>query len=109
MNAKPVLLLLSFSFFACFTSLPALADAPDDNATMLSEAELKAKISALTERIETLKEAKKYAVDREEKQQIRQEIRDIKKEAKVLKQQAGGGIYIGSGVLLLAILLILLL
>lgn len=110
MNAKPVLLLLSLGFFACFISFPTLADAPaEDNVTTLNKADLEAKIYALTERIELLKDAKKQAVDREEKREIRHEIRDIKKEAKALKQQASGGIYIGSGVLIVALLLILLL
>lgn len=110
MNTKPVLFFLSFCLMACFTSLTALADSPaNDKTTSVSTAELEVKINALSERMKTLKEAKKHAVTRDEKQLIRHEIRDVKKEAKALKQQVSGGIYIGSGVLIVALLLILLL
>lgn len=110
MNAKPVLSLLFFFLFFCPISIPALADAPtNDGEIVLNGIELKAKITVLTERIEFLQEAKKHAVDKQEKKDIQHEIRDIKKEAKALKQQVSGGIYIGGGVLIVALLLILLL
>lgn len=110
MKAKPVLFILSFFLFTCFGSFAYAVDAPTKEVkSELSETELKARINVLTEKIEVLKEAKRQAVDKQEKQQIRHEIRDIKKEAKALKQQISGGIYIGTGVLLVALLLILLL
>lgn len=110
MKTKPFLLFLSFFLLIVFSSDLAVADAPpsNDNST-LSEQEVKAQINNLTERISVLKAAKKQALTKAEKQQIRHEIRDIKKEARALKQQASGGIYIGGGVLLVALLLILLL
>nr|WKN39589.1 hypothetical protein K4G66_12890 [Tunicatimonas sp. TK19036] len=110
MNAKPFPFFFSLFLMACLTSFTALADAPaNDETTSVSTAELEIQINALTERLETLKEAKKHAVTKDEKQLIKHEIRDVKKEAKALKQQASGGIYIGSGVLIVALLLILLL
>lgn len=111
MNAKPFLFFLLVCLFSSFLSLEAVAaDTPaNDNATTLSDVELKVKINTLAERVQTLKEAKKNAVSKVEKKQIRHEIRDIKKEAKALKQQVSGGVYIGTGVLLVALLLILLL
>ena len=110
MKAKPFLFILSFFLLFSFSSFAYTADVPSENTkSVLSEAELKARINVLTERVEFLKEAKKQAVNKQEKRQIRHEIRDIKKEAKALKQQVGGGIYIGAGVLVVALLLILLL
>ena len=81
----------------------------DPTAVTLTEAELKTAIEDLSTRVEMLKEAKKNAINRAEKKQIRSEIRDIKKEAKQLKQQANGGIYIGAGALVVIVLVLLLL
>jgi hypothetical protein len=110
MNAKPILFILSFFLLSSFASFGTSIDAPvTEDKKALNEETLKAKIDVLTERVEILKEAKKQAVSKQEKRQIRHEIRDIKKEAKALKQQVSGGIYIGTGVLIVALLLILLL
>lgn len=110
MNVRPILSLLFLFLFSCSISISAMAETPTNNGeTTLSETQLKAKITTLTERLEVLKEAKKRAVNKQEKRGIRHEIRDVKKEAKALKQQVSGGIYIGSGVLIVALLLILLL
>ncbi len=109
MKTKSFLFFFAFSFLICFSSV-AVADTPtNDGNTALAEKEIRAKIDVLTERITDLKKAKKHATTKVERQQIRHEIRDVKKEAKALKQQVSGGIYIGTGVLLVALLLILLL
>jgi len=108
MNAKPVLFILSFFLLFSFASFATSTPVKEDKK-VLSEEALKTKIDVLTKRVKVLKEAKKQAVSKQEKRQIRHEIRDIKKEAKALKQQVSGGIYIGSGVLIVALLLILLL
>ena len=92
--------------------LPALSATTtegDPVSVPMTEAELNTAIVDLTARVEVLKEAKKNATTRVEKKRIRAEIRDIKKEAKHLKQQANGGIYIGAGALVVIVLVLLLL
>ena len=108
---KTKLFLFSLSFFLSVVFSPKLmaTDLPSNSDNTLTKQEMETKISNLTEQISVLKIAKKQALTRAEKQQIKHEIRDIKKEARALKQQAGSGIYIGGGVLLVALLLILLL
>lgn len=110
MKTKPIFVIA----FLLVTTLQlsvfsATATEGDPLRVPLTEVELKTAIVDLEARAEQLREAKKEATTRAEKKQIRAEIRDIKKEAKQLKQQASGGIYIGAGVLVVALLLVLLL
>ena len=75
----------------------------------MTESELKSAILDLQVRAQELREAKKNATTKAEKKQIRSQIRDIKKEAKMLKQQDNGGIYIGGGALIVLIVLLIVL
>lgn len=99
-----VLMMTTLQFSAFSATTPG-----DEPAAPMTEAELNTAIVDLSARVDVLKEAKKNATTQAEKKQIRSEIRDIKKEAKQLKQQANGGIYIGAGALLVLVIVLLLL
>ena len=80
-----------------------------DRVEPMTAKELKSVVLDLEVRAKELREAKKVATTKAEKKQLRAEIRDIKKEARQLKQQADGGIYIGGGALIVVIVLLILL
>lgn len=102
--------LLSVCFFTSPSFAYDLADSsPDKEPDKMTKQEFREAYQILKDRIDHLQEAKKEADTRLEKKEIRKEIHDIKKEAKQLKQQASGGIYIGGGALIVIVLLILLL
>ncbi len=110
MKTKPIFV-IAFLLMATLqlSAFSATATEGDPVRVPLTEVALKTAIVDLEARAERLREAKKNATTRAEKQQIRAEIRGIKKEAKQLKQQASGGIYIGGGALLVIIVLLILL
>lgn len=75
-----------------------------------TEADYKQAYNVLKDRVSELKTKKKEAVTKEEKQQVKREIEETKRLIKEVKAKPlGGGIFIGSGVLLVIILLILIL
>lgn len=74
--------------------------------------ELQVKADVLLLKIQDLRSAKKMATIKTEKTAIRQEVRKLRAELKALEAEAravSGGIYIGSGALILIIILLLLL
>lgn len=113
MNNYCLTILLSFFMLVMFPA-SALETDPKNEGTpendIMTEAEYNAALIILNDRIEQLKEAKKAAKTKIEKKEVRDEIKAVKKEAKELKKQKNGaGIYIGSGALVVILLLILLL
>lgn len=113
MKVKSFFLIAIFSLFALHT-LPAFAETgPGDKGKTVKEMtkeEFKEALSVLKVKAENLKDAKKNATTKEEKQKINEDIKDVKKETNMLKEQAAnGGIYIGGGALVIIVLLILLL
>ncbi len=107
---------LFFAVLLCFSTVavsPVFADSnPHHNnntGKQLTKQEFREAYEGLKSRLDALKVAKKNADTQMEKQKIQDEIKDIKKEAKQLKQQASGGIYIGAGALVVLLVLLLLL
>lgn len=108
----PVALLCFFSFTILPVSAetdPVITGKEPADTKQLTKQEFEKAYETLKERTHALKEARKHARTKLEKQKINAEIKGIKEEAKALKEQLSGGVYIGSGVLLVIILLILLL
>lgn len=100
--------LLIFSGASVFASAPATD--PADEADKMTKKEYQAALEVLKARVDMLRESKREADTRAEKKALRREIRDVRKEARQLKQEAlSGGIYIGGGALLIIILLLILL
>lgn len=109
MKTKSVFFAVFFCVFS-FTSFNVSAsDSPVSDDHQMTKKEFQIALDALKQRVENLKEAKKNADTRVEKEALREEIKDVKKETRELKQQASGGIYIGGGALLVIILLLILL
>jgi len=91
------------------TSLSAEpANDPIAEKEKMTKQEYKMALNDLKAKVESLREAKREATTRAEKQALREDIKDVKKQAEALKQQ-NSGIYIGGGALIIIILLILLL
>ena len=110
MKTKLTFVLILLMTVLQLVAFPAPVTGDDPAATTMTEAELNTAIMNLKTRVERLQESRKNATSREEKQQMRAEIRDIKKEAKQLKQQGSSGVFIGIGIgVLLALVLVLLL
>lgn len=75
-----------------------------------SQVEYEKAYDALKERVEELKVEKKSAVTRKEKKQVKAKMKKTKKEIKELRSKpVSGGIYIGSGALLILLILLILL
>ncbi|WKN33061.1 hypothetical protein PZB74_06850 [Porifericola rhodea] len=106
-----VLFLTLLSFTLSFSTLKVnAATDPLPADEQMTKEEYQLALEQLEERVDVLKEAKKDATTKAEKEAIRSEIKDVKEEAKALKQQAmSGGIYIGGGALLVIVLLLILL
>lgn len=112
MNTKSIYLKMILLAFTMAFYLPSFANDTDIATAPKIETkeEYKAAVEALVKRKDALIEAKKNATSAAERKQIREDIQDIKKEAKYLKQQEiNGGIYIGGGALIILVLLLLLL
>jgi len=108
--------LLFFASLMAFVSYTPLM-ANDGNSTeptpeeeTMTREEYELALSELKAKVHALKEAKKLADTPAEKKALRAKIRDVKKEAKVLKSKAlSGGVYLSTGAVILIILLIILL
>lgn len=115
MKTKPlffrmILFVCAMLFFIPLHAHDTDKKTPLNTPKLETKEEYKAAYEALLKRKEALIEARKNATTAAERKQIREEIQDIKSEAKALKEQAlSGGIYIGAGALLIILLLILLL
>jgi hypothetical protein len=113
--------LLASAFFMLFTFLSSTIGAkndpsPDNDREAAEKAvkleNIQAKADVLLVKLQDLKQAKKDAATKTEKAAIRSETKQLRAELNALEAEAravSGGIYIGSGVLILIIILLLLL
>jgi predicted RNA-binding protein with PIN domain len=101
-----VILLLVFPALAAFASSTEAEPKTADVEIVYNEESATADAAGLIEmRIREIREMDRSELTAEEKQELRNELRDIKSEA----NQPGGTIYIGIGTVLLIAILILLL
>jgi hypothetical protein len=113
--------LLTSSFFVFFTLLSSTIGAknhpsPDNDREAAEKAvkleNIQARVEVLSVKIKDLRQDKKVAATKTEKAAIRSEKKRLRTELKALEAEAravSGGIYIGSGALILIIILLLLL
>lgn len=105
---------LSFLFFL-LTAMPAQANNNDPNPivkieSLETKADFEQAYETLKDHVQQLKVAKKEAVTQTDKDMVKDQIKETKNEIKAVKAKAvGKGIYIGSGVLVLLIVLLLIL
>ncbi|WPP48188.1 hypothetical protein [Catalinimonas niigatensis] len=109
MKTKAVFFVALFCVLNFVSFSVSASDEPAADDQQMTKKEFQIALDALKERAENLKEAKKHALTQAEKKAFREEIKDVKKETRELKQQASGGIYIGGGALLVIVLLLILL
>ncbi|WP_375585014.1 hypothetical protein [Cyclobacterium xiamenense] len=89
----------------CLTAIAPSAMAKNEPAKKEPSPEEKARLEQLDERVKEIKTMDFRAMDKEERKEIREELREINKEAKAL----GGGIYISAGALIVILLLLIIL
>ncbi|MFO7825121.1 MAG: hypothetical protein R6V72_14365 [Cyclobacterium sp.] len=95
-------LVLLFTSFA--PAAMAKGDEPSNEKESLS-AEDQARVEQLDARMAEIKAMDFKSMDKEERKEVRKELREINKQAKDL----GGGIYISAGALIVVLLLLLIL
>lgn len=100
-------LLLGLFVFSPFGAFASNDPIPEEK--QMTEKEFQMAMDVLKTKVDNLKDAKREADTPAERKALRKEIKDVKKEARELKQQASGGIYIGGGALIVIILLLILL
>ncbi|WP_162341067.1 hypothetical protein [Cyclobacterium salsum] len=93
------------SMLMLLTAIAPAAMANDGSADKEPSPEEQARLEQLDERVQEIKDMDLRAMDKEERKEIRNELRDINKEAKAL----GGGVYISAGALIVILLLLILL
>lgn len=100
-----------FAIFALFLSTQLVMAAPIDGnetknkkgETELTEAQ-KERLVEIEARVEEIKAMDYSTMSREEKKDIRMELKDMKEEAK----RAGGGVYISVGAIIIILLILIL-
>src|SRR4051794_10310501 len=100
-----------FLLLAMFTTVNTYAKKDKDywkeKVTNMTEAQKEARAEEIKARVVEIKELDRSKLSSEDRKALRQELRDMNKEAKAL---GGGGIYISlAGILIIILLLILIL
>ncbi len=93
------------SILMWLTAIAPAAMAKNVSAEKEPSPEEQARLEQLDERVKEIKAMDFRSMDKEEKKEIRNELRDINKEAKEL----GGGVYISAGALIVILLLLIIL
>lgn len=93
------------SILMWLTAIAPAAMAKNEPAEKEPSPEEQARLEQLDERVKEIKAMDFRSMDKEEKKEIRNELRDINKEAKEL----GGGVYISVGALIVILLLLIIL
>ncbi|SHM65166.1 hypothetical protein SAMN04488057_102487 [Cyclobacterium lianum] len=93
------------SMLMLLTAIAPVAIASDKPADKEPSPEEQARLEQLDERVKEIKAMDFKAMDKEERKEIRNELREINKEAKAL----GGGVYISAGALIVILILLIIL
>jgi hypothetical protein len=103
MRTKKLLRIASFVMLLAI-ALPASSAvmAPETSKTSSTD---NARVQVLTQRLENIKSMDKSDMTRMEKRNLRNEVKDIKKEMK----EVSGGVYLSVGAIIIVILLLILL
>jgi len=94
-------LLLAFTF-----GNPRQASAEDVNPLKeLTEEEIAVRMSQMTQRVEEIKSMDRSSLTKQERKELRKELREMNKTAKAMGQ---GGVYLSVGAIIIIILLLIL-
>lgn len=83
-----------------------IADKPSNEKNNELTAEQKARIDALKRRVEEIKDLDRSKLSKAERKDIRQELKEMNKEAKAIQ---GKGVYLSVGAIIIIVLLLILL
>lgn len=108
---KRSIAILVFTLLTLFSSVTTYAkndkDYWKDKVATMTEAQKEARVEEMKARVEEIKKMDKSELSRLDRKALRQELRDMNKEAKAI---GNGGIYISlAGVLIIILVLILIL
>lgn len=106
MKTKIYALILAFGLsFATNTSIVARELPTDEPAKKLTDEAIAKRMEEMRERVEEIKSLDRSKLTKKERKALRQELREMNKEAKELGQR---GIYISFGAIIIIILLLIL-
>jgi len=104
MKAKIYSLLTVLLLAFTFSSSVSAATAAPDNPTKTEE-EINIRMNEMRERVKEIKELDKSDLSKQERKDLKKELREMNKEAKALGQ---GGVYLSVGAIIIIILLLIL-
>lgn len=102
--ALTAVLILSFSAQNALSS--PLADKVPAKETPMTDAQKEARVREITQRVEAIKAMDRSKLNREQRKDLRNELKELKKEARAV---TGGGVYLSVGAILLIILALIIL
>jgi len=107
MKSKFLLLVLTsvLSVTATLTAAPAPKKAVEEKVMAMTTEQKEARIVEMKQRVEQIKAMDKSQLSRAERKALKDELKSMNKEAKVIRS---GGIYISLGALIIIILLLIL-
>lgn len=105
MYLMSIALMLSFSFVSVSAS-PAIGKNKYADETPLTQEQKELRLQQITKRVEEIKAIDKSQLNRQERKELRKELRELKEQAKPI---TGGGVYLSVGAILLIILALIIL
>ena len=97
-----ILLFIAFTFGNVNVSSAAVPETPIKE---LTEEEIAARMSQMTKRVEEIKSMDRSTLSKQERKELRKELREMNKAAKAMGQ---GGVYLSVGAIIIIILLLIL-
>lgn len=97
-----ILLFIAFTFGNVNVSS---ATVPETPIKELSEEEIAIRMSQMTKRVEEIKSMDRSTLSKQERKELRKELREMNKAAKAMGQ---GGVYLSVGAIIIIILLLIL-
>ena len=98
--------ILALSFSAQHAAAMPLTDKVPAKETPMTDAQKEARIREISQRVEAIKTMDRSKLNREQRKELRNELKDLKKEARAV---TGGGVYLSVGAILLIILALIIL
>jgi hypothetical protein len=95
-------LLLAFTFSSSVSAATTVPDNPTRNYT---EEEIAVRMTEMRERVKEIKELDKSGLSKQEKKELRKELREMNKEARAFGER---GVYLSVGGIIIIILLLIL-
>ncbi len=105
MYNKTKIFSLVLTLLVAFTFSTASATTGETPVTELTEQQVAARMSTMTKRVEEIKKMDRSLLTKQEKKELKNELKDMNKAAKAMGQ---GGVYLSVGAIIIIILLLIL-